>query len=303
MTLFRLASTLLFFGLGAFPSQPAPAQTRTHSGDPLCSQPVLERLEVHTVSRGETLEAIAQRYGVQPATIMGLNPPAQDGQVQPGDRLEIPPFDGIKIPFPTGLTWREIAQRYRARASVLYDLNGCPTAERLPSHIFIPGITWSPPTAAGTIPSAADAANPLTRYPLPETGRPLIGYGWRFDIHSGKRRFNSGVVLAAGNQVGVASTGDGTVAFVGNQENYNTLVVVNHAHGLQTRYGNLDKVAVKPGQRVRAGDRLGQLAPAIGPSNTSYLIFEVRYNSPVGWIAQNPQPYLRRMQGQVQQLR
>ncbi len=303
MTLLRLASTLLVSGLSAFPTQPAPAQTTTHSGDPLCSQPVLERLETHTVVRGETLEAIARRYDVQAATIMGLNPAARDGAVQPGDRLEIPPFDGIKIPFPSGETWRDIAQRYRTRPSVLFDLNGCPTGDRLPTHIFIPGVTWSPPSAAGTIPNAADERNPLTRYPLPEAGRPIVGYGWRFDIQRGRREFNSGVVLAAGNQVGVSSAGDGTVAFVGAQEGYNTLVVVNHANGMQTRYGNLEQVAVKPGQRVRAGQRLGQLAPAIAPASTSYLIFEVRYNSPVGWIAQNPQPYLRRMQGQVKPLR
>ncbi|MEM9772836.1 MAG: M23 family metallopeptidase, partial [Cyanobacteria bacterium P01_D01_bin.73] len=263
----------------------------------------LERLETHTVGRGETLEAIAQQYQVQPATIMGFNPTAQDGQVRVGDRLQIPPFDGIKIPLPSGQTWQEIAQQYSARADVIYDLNGCPTAQNLPSHIFIPGITWSPPSATGTIPSATDAANPLTRYPLPETGRLLVGYGWRFNIQTGRRQFNSGIVLAAGDRVGVSSTGDGTVAFAGAQEGYGTLIVVNHANGLQTRYGNLERVAVKAGQRVSAGDRLGQLAPAIGPSNTSYLIFEVRYNSPVGWIAQNPQPYLRQMQGQVQQLR
>lgn len=303
MTLFRLAPTLLLSGLSLLSPQPTPAETTPHSGDPLCSQPVLERLQIHTVLRGETLEAIAQQYDIQPATIMGLNPNAQDGRVQPGDRLQIPPFDGIKVPFPPNLTWREIAQQYRLRPGVLYDLNGCPTAAQLPSHIFIPGITWSPPTAAGTIPSAIDSANPLTRYPLPETGRLLINFGWRFDINTGKRQFNSGIVLGAGNQVGVSSAGDGVVAFVGTQPGYNTLVVINHANGLQTRYGNLEQVTVKQGQKIQAGDRLGQLAPAIGPSNTSYLIFEVRYNSPVGWIAQNPQPYLRRMQGQVQQLR
>ena len=302
MTLLRFASTLLIFGINAFPSTPAPAQTSA-SGNPLCSVPVLERLVTHRVGRGETLEALAQQYQVQPATIMGFNTAAQDGQLRVGDSLQIPPFDGIKIPFPSGQTWQDIAQQYSTRADVIYDLNGCPTAQNLPSHIFIPGITWSPPSATGTIPSAADAANPLTRYPLPETGRLLVGYGWRFNIQTGRRQFNSGIVLSAGNRVGVSSTGDGTVAFVGAQEGYGTLVVVNHGNGLQTRYGNLEQGVVKVGQRIRAGDRLGQLAPAIGPSNTSYLIFEVRYNSPVGWIAQNPQPYLRQMQGQVQQLR
>ena len=302
MTLLRFASTLLVFGINAFPANPAPAQT-PHSGDPLCSVPVLERLVTHRVMRGETLEAIAQQYQVQPATIMGLNSVAQDGQVQLGDSLQIPPFDGIKIPFPSGQTWQEIAQQYRARADVIYDLNGCPTAQNLPSHIIIPGITWSPPAANGTIPSASDAANPLTRYPLPEAGQLVVGYGWRFNIQTGRRQFNSGIVLSAGNRVGVSSTGDGVVAFAGEQEGYGTLVVINHSNGLQTRYGNLEQAAVKAGQRIQAGSRLGQLAPAIGPSSASYLIFEVRYNSPVGWIAQNPQPYLRRMQGQVQQLR
>jgi len=74
------------------------------------------------------------------------------------------------------------------------------------------------------------------------------------------------------------------------------LVVVNHQGGRQTRYANLGATSVQRGQRIAAGTALGTL-PSRPPNGRSRgLWFEIRYNASVGWIAQNPTPYLQRMQ-------
>ncbi|NJN29769.1 MAG: M23 family metallopeptidase [Synechococcales cyanobacterium RM1_1_8] len=104
--------------------------------------------------------------------------------------------------------------------------------------------------------------------------------------------FHGGVDLAAGVGDAVVAIGEGTVAFAGEQPDYGLLVVVNHAQGLQTRYAHLGAIAVQPGQVIGKGDRLGQVGQTGTPSLAQpHLHFEVRLNSPLGWIAQDPQGY------------
>jgi lysostaphin len=88
--------------------------------------------------------------------------------------------------------------------------------------------------------------------------------------------------------------GAGTVAFAGTDATYGNLVVVNHAQGLQTRYANLAQLEVRAGQTLQPGDRLGTVAPSAGEDD-SFIFFEVRLNSTMGWVAQDPQDYVPAM--------
>jgi murein DD-endopeptidase MepM/ murein hydrolase activator NlpD len=251
-----------------------------------CQSPVLERLRSHRVANGETLASIAAQYNLMPATIMGFNPAARTGSVAPGTTLRIPPYNGIRATVSPGTTWREVGQAYGIRPGVLYEVNGCVA---MPREIFVPGVTWSPLTETGS--TAADAArSDLTRYPLPQLGRVLVDFGWRVDPATAQTVFSSGVALEARPGDRVGAVGPGVVAFVGDREGYGTLVAINHANGRQTRYANLATVAVTRGQTVAAGETVGTVPTA---GDRAYLLFEVRHNSAVGWVAQNPRPYLR----------
>lgn len=251
----------------------------------------LDRLAAYTVRPGDSIESVAANYGLLPATILAFNELARDGRIEPGDRLQLPPFDGIRTRPERGTTWRDLATTYGLRPNVLYELNGC-TATPGPA-VFIPGVIWSPTGDGGTVPSARDEDNDLKTYPLPEVAAIALGYGWNVEANRDRPRFNSGVVLETAPGAIVKAAGPGTVAFAGPQEGYGNLVVINHQGGRQTRYGNLGNVAVRVGQRLGAGHTLGILA-AEGPDRArAFLTFEVRYSSPLGWVAQNPLPYLR----------
>ena len=54
---------------------------------------------------------------------------------------------------------------------------------------------------------------------------------------------------------------DGTVIFAGNKENYGKIVIVQHADGSESWYGQLKEIYVKNYDQVKAGQALGVVNP------------------------------------------
>ncbi|MGF1569095.1 MAG: peptidoglycan DD-metalloendopeptidase family protein [Nodosilinea sp.] len=253
-----------------------------------CPQPALERLTQHRVAAGETLDSIAQQYGLIPATVMGLNPTTQGGTVAAGQTLTIPPYNGIRVTVTPGQTWEQVAQTYNSRADVLFEVNGC--VSTVPATVFVPGVNWFPGVRTAATGTAA-SQSPLQGYPLPGPTDVVINYGWQPDLSQNTLVFNTGVGLASAENTPVLAVGAGTVAFAGADPIYGNLVVINHAQGLQTRYANLAATYVKVGQAISQDDELGQVGPN-PEGDSSFLFFEVRLNSSMGWVAQDPQDFV-----------
>ncbi len=263
---------------------PVTQQTETAQTETACPEPALNRIVQHRIAAGETLESIAQQYNLLPTTLIGMNPALRQGTAPAGTEILIPPYNGIRVNVPAGSSWRDIARQYNVRADVLFEANGCQTA---PTVVFVPGVNWSPvPTTS----SAPANTGPIDRYPLPEVASILLAYGWQVNPATNQVEFHGGVNLAAAAGTTVFAAGSGIVAFAGDQAGYGKMVVINHAQGLQTRYAQLETIAVKTGQQVQSGAALG----TVGVSTTaeSYLHFEVRSNSRLGWVAQDPGTYL-----------
>ncbi|MDJ0704553.1 MAG: M23 family metallopeptidase [Leptolyngbyaceae cyanobacterium MO_188.B28] len=257
----------------------------------ICPPPALSQLVNYTLETGDTLETVAQRYGVLPVTLQGMNPSLRQGDVPIGAEIVIPPFNGIQVDVQPGQTWRQVAEAYNVRADVLFEINGCQAT--VPPKIFIPGVNWFPGfTAAGTGADSPSPAPPRFQgYPLPETAPIVSNYGWHPHPSRDELVFNSGIALASAANTPVLAVDDGVVAFAGQQDGYGNLVVINHRQGLQTRYANLINLSVTVGQSVRQGIQLGVIAAGETSAN-SYLYFEVRSNSDLGWVARNPQEYI-----------
>ncbi len=265
------------------------AQTSSGSASS-CPKPALSRLSSHRVAEGETLETIAEQYNLLPATVLGLNNSVQSNSLTVGQELLIPPFNGIRVTVPQGQTWQDVAQAYNSRADVLFEVNGCVSA--VPREVFVPGVNWFPGVQTVSTPRPEeDVGNALLGgYPLPNRTDIVVNYGWQPAPGQDELVFNTGIALVAAASTPVLSVGDGTVAFAGDDQLYGKLVVVNHAQGLQTRYANLGAMNVEVGQPIRQGATLGQIGPANGEA--SFLFFEVRLNSEMGWVAQDPQDHV-----------
>lgn len=251
----------------------------------VCPTPVLSRLKRHRLEAGETLESIARQYNLIPATLLGMNPILQQQPVTLGTEIVIPPYNGIQVNIPPGRSWQEVVKAYNARPDVVFEVNGCQTQ---PTVLFLPGVNWSP--KGPPVP----ALSLLSGYPLPQPTTMQMGYGWQLNPVLGRVVFHSGLDLTATVGTPVLSVGAGKIAFAGEREGYGKLVVVNHSSGKQTRYAHLDQIEVKVGQSVNLGDILGTVGTTGQPdSHEPHLHFEIRYNSDLGWVAEDPNPYFK----------
>lgn len=267
---------LLLFLLLAINNRPAisaPTPPKT------CSSPAIDRFVRYKVAPGETLEQVAAKHNLIPATLIGVNPALQNGQLAIGSEIVIPPYNGIRVQVAKGQTWKQLAAKYNVRADVLFEINGCQNPQQI---VFIPGVNWSPPPIVSS-------ATTIRGYPLPQSADTALGYGWQLDSVTNKVVFHSGIDLLATAGTPVQAVKDGIVAFAGVQGSYGNLVVVNHPSGKQTRYAHLESVAVQVGQKVKQGELLGKVGTTGQPNSKQvHLHFELRYASGLGWTAEDP---------------
>ena len=114
------------------------------------------------------------------------------------------------------------------------------------------------------------------------------GFGGRRNpFGGGGFEFHSGQDIEAAWGASVVSGAAGKVSFVGWQNGYGQLVVVDHGGGLTTRYGHLSHIDVELDQTVSRGQLLGKVG-STGRSTGPHLHYEVRINDE----AVNPLPYL-----------
>lgn len=258
----------------------------TQAAETACPAPALSRVVRHKIAPGETIDSIATRYNLIPTTLMGMNPSLRSGKAPVGQEIQIPPYNGIRVEVPAGRSIRDVAAQYRVRPDLLYEINGC---QRSPRVVFVPGVNWSPVADSKT----TSTTGILTGSPLPKNSV-LLGYGWYVPSGQGKPVFHSGIDLASAIGTPVRAVGDGTVAFARSQGAYGNLVVINHQKGYQTRYAQLGRINVKLGQTVKRGTPIGTVGQTGTPSSREpHLHFEVRSNSNLGWVAEDPSGFLR----------
>lgn len=121
--------------------------------------------------------------------------------------------------------------------------------------------------ARGAEASATDVTN-LT----PEVSS---GYGQRRDPIDGTTKFHSGVDIAASEGSPILAAASGTVLRAGRRGGYGNAVEIDNGRGVSTLYGHASALAVKPGDRVEAGQPIAFVGHT-GRATGSHLHFEVR---------------------------
>ena len=128
------------------------------------------------------------------------------------------------------------------------------------------------------------ASTPAIR---PTTGWISSGFGYRLSPLTGLREFHKGLDIATSEGTHVIAPADGIVTFVGNKGGLGKVLVMDHEHGIVTRYGHLKKWLIRPGKRVKRGDKIA-LVGNTGRSTGPHLHYEVHLNG----IPVNPASYI-----------
>jgi len=114
-------------------------------------------------------------------------------------------------------------------------------------------------------------------------------FGVRSDPFKGGAAMHAGIDLAGPVGTPIYATADGMVSDAGwNNGGYGNLIKLDHGRGIETRYGHLSGITVRPGDRVKRGQLIGRMG-STGRSTGSHLHYEVRIDG----RAVNPIPFMR----------
>ncbi len=115
----------------------------------------------------------------------------------------------------------------------------------------------------------------------PASGPITSGFGYRWGS------MHSGIDIGAGYGSSIWAAMEGVVIMADYNGGYGNCVVIDHGGGFSTLYGHMSYIEVSYGERVDAGEYLGDVG-STGNSTGPHLHFETR----VGGGAENPMRYL-----------
>ncbi len=121
----------------------------------------------------------------------------------------------------------------------------------------------------------------------PTKGWVTSKFGYRISPFTNKRVFHSGLDIANKAGTEIVATADGKISFTGSRHNYGKMVKIDHGYGVFTHYAHLNKILVKPGQRVKRGQTIALMGNT-GRSTGPHLHYEVVVNN----VPVNPAKYI-----------
>lgn len=258
--------------------------SRTFQNEDLTTQvSVKPRANVvnYTVQQGDTVSAIADKFGVSTDTIRWQNNLKSINDISPGDELEILPVTGVAHKVKRGETVYSIAKKYDAspQAIVDYPFNDFANDETFSltagQNLMVPdGVKpkakpWSPSTSYVAQTPDAGAVSAVGQFVWPASGYISQRYSW----------YHRGLDIANSASPDIVAADSGTVTVAGWPDGFGlgNRVVIDHGNGYVTVYGHFSKVYVRAGQTVNRGDALGRMGTT-GRSTGIHLHFEVRKN-------------------------
>ncbi len=112
-------------------------------------------------------------------------------------------------------------------------------------------------------------------------------FGYRRSPFTGKREFHQGFDISTRKGTPILATADGVVTFVGKKGLLGKTVIIDHGHGMVTRYGHAQKFLKKRGEKVKRYEPIA-LVGNTGRSTGPHVHYEVRLNG----IPVNPYKYI-----------
>ncbi len=240
----------------------------------------------HTVVAGDTLYGIAKKYGLSAETIMFANGLEKNPDLlRLGQKLVILPVSGILHTVAQKDTLDKIAKTYKVKPETIvnYPLNHLDAKNpqiAVGARLIVPGGIREIPQVAtvyrGTAPKGA------------KTGSGRLIWPTQGMLTQAYKPLHKALDLARAIGTPVKAADNGYVVVAGwSNAGYGNYVVIDHGNGLQTLYGHLSRIFVKPGNTVTRGAVIGNMGNT-GNSTGPHLHFEVIKRG----VRVNPRGYL-----------
>jgi len=260
------------------------------------------RFEVITyeVKAGDSLFTIAERFGLNPTTLLWGNPKTLPDPhwLQVGQVLNILPTDGVLYEWYEGDGLDVVALYYKVTPEDIIQWPGnnlspetigdysMPNIEP-GTKIFIPGgkdrfVDWRMPRITRDDPAVARTVGPgfcgtyyegaigSNSFIWPAATRYISGYRFQPEIN------HFGIDIGGSLGVAIYASDHGVVVYSGwNNFGYGNLIVIDHGNGWQTYYAHLSTIYAGCGHSVYQGDTIG-LMGSTGRSTGPHLHFEMR---------------------------
>lgn len=217
----------------------------------------------HKVERGETAYTISRLYNVSVRSLAEWNGLGANLSVREGQYLLIPVASNVQVASTTGT-------------------NAPGTGSATPT----------PPSSTKPLPAEIPSAKPA----VPKPASPNLGpksttassgkllYPVQGNIIRAYSKKSDGIDIAAKAGSPVIAADSGVVAAITRDTDQVPILVIRHPGNLLTIYANIDKIAVKKGDKVRRG----QVIAKVRKASPSFVHFEVRKD----FDSVDPMPYL-----------
>jgi LysM repeat protein len=234
--------------------------------------------QIHTLQRGETIYALAKKYGVKENEILFLNGIEDAQRVYIGQQIRIPITSIQAAPIPSGApafiehktvrgeTFSGLARRYQVTVTQILAANNLSA-----NYVLKIGDTLRIPAAPPVAQAPAASATP----PAKTVDRSLL---WPVAVKDAAYMTGklSGVVLTGTQGESVRCIAEGTVVSAGPYRGFGRVAIVQNAEGYLYVYGGQESLAVKEGDRVTSGAELGKLGTdsATGKSDLFFMVYK-----------------------------
>jgi murein DD-endopeptidase MepM/ murein hydrolase activator NlpD len=255
------------------------AITAVKGGRPAEELPELKVFS-YKLKKKDTFWDIISSTSLDMDTLLTVNDLASPSDLKNRSVIYIPNIRGVVVEGKKSGDIEELLAGQRIRAEYVFRANRCDTLDK--KFIFIP-------CGKITLLERSLFLGTAFLYPL-KNGRKTSAFGTRTNpFNKKKHEFHSGIDIACRMNSDVMSARDGVVEFAGFNGGYGLLVIIRHEHGYHSYYGHLNRLKIKAGDRVAAGQVIansGNTGRTTGP----HLHFEIRrQNRPV-----NPAGLLRK---------
>ena len=287
-------------GVDAFGGIPRLAQVHTT----IPSRP-RQQVEKYVVEEGDTIFGIAEKFGLEPETVLWGNYYILLDDVhalQPGQELNILPVNGTYHEWQQGEGLNGISSYYGVTPEdiINYPANNLDVATigdfsnpniAPGTWLIVPSgrrefVSWSAPL--GVTRENPAYARVLGPGACDAISGGAVGYGafiWPANKHylSGfdysPNANHWGIDIAGNEGEGVYASDAGVIVYAGwNNYGYGNMILIDHGGGFQSLYAHLSGLNVGCGQSVGQGDVIGAIGTT-GRSSGSHLHFEIMTSS------------------------